>query len=361
MRTEPLGDRTSVEDFMGLWVVEKNSGIPICSVNLEDSMKIDEVLFGGFLAALRGMSTDLKIGELDSFQTKSSTLLMAGSGAVFSVLAITKNVNSEAWYSTLLKVQEAVEHSYTAYRKEDLIIDTTIFDQLKPRLKNIILTQIERNSTQSETFTDIKARIQRSLDKNFETGDLDFLFQYFPDQLGQIIYALLLEEPVILYGQIKEILHKVTESIALLVPHRSLKRDYATNFLDPKDKDLIICSSQVDFLRRYEKANITRVDVDNRKIYSHFKNTPSVDNLIHTLQIAPEETHETVLHGYIGRLMTKSGDLIRLVQHESVSKEEIQAFRRDLKADELNVILSKVRKAAPLHKDKLFHFARSIA
>jgi hypothetical protein len=360
MKSERQGVTRGSEGFMGLWVVEKNSGIPICSVNLEETIKIDEVLFGGFLAAMRGMTTDLQIGELDSFQTKSSTLLMAGSEAVFSVLAIDKGVNSEEWYGTLLRVQEAVENSYTDYKKEEILIDTTIFEKLQPRLKDIILTQLESRSTSSGNNSEVKTRSQRFFDDTFETGDLDFLFQYFPNELGQIIYTLLLEEPVVLYGQIKEILHKVTESISLLVPHRALKRDYATNFLDSKGKDLIICSSQVDFIKKYEKTGVTMIDVDNRKIYSNFKHTPSVDNLIHTLQIAPEETQETVLHGYIGRLMTKSGDLIRLVQQDSVSKREIQAFRENLKADELNVILSKVKKAVPIQKDKLFHFARSL-
>lgn len=350
---------TRSAEFMGLWVVEKNSGIPICTVNLDDSIKIDDVLFGGFLAAIRGMTTDLHIGELDLFQTKSSTLLMAASEVVFSVIAIAKHVNSEAWYGTLLKVQEVVEDSYLAHRKDDFGINSAIFDELKPTLKNIVLTRPE--STKTKVSPDVKARSQEISEKIFETGDLDFLFQYFRDNLGKIIYTLLLEEPVVLFGEIKDILNKVTESLALLVPHRVLQRDYATTYLDPKERDLIICSSNVNFLKRYEKDKITRVDIDNRKIYSKFKQTPSVDNLIHTLQIAPGETQETVLHGYIGRLMTKSGDMMRLVQQDSISKAEIREFRGDLQADELNVILSKVRKASPLQKDKLFHFARSIA
>ena len=358
MSTEQQGINPGSTEFLGLWVVEKNSGIPICSVNLDDTIKIDEVLFGGFLAAIRGMTTNLHIGELDSFHTKSSTLIMAGSDAVFSVIAIAKHVNSEEWYGTLLKVQEVVEDSYLANRKDDFGINSAIFDKLIPTLKNIVLTRPV--SAKSKISSDIKARSKGISGKVFETGDLDFLFQYFRDTLGKIIYTLLLEEPVVLFGQIKDILHKVTESIALLVPHRDLQRDYATTYLDPKGKDIIICSASVNFLKQYEKEKITRVDVDNRKIYSKFKKTDSVDNLIHTLQIAPEETQETVLHGYVGRLMTKSGEMMRLVQQDTISKAEIREFRSDLRSDELNVILAKVRKAAPQQKDKLFHFARSI-
>ena len=67
-----------LQGFVGLWIVDKNSGIPISSLEL-GLESIDSVLFGGFLVALRGMATDFKIGQLTSFQTDYANLLITGS------------------------------------------------------------------------------------------------------------------------------------------------------------------------------------------------------------------------------------------------------------------------------------------
>lgn len=142
--------------FFGLWIIEKDSGIPILSLDLEaqTGTSIDSVLFGGFLVAIRGLMTDFKIGQLNSFQTDQNNLILTGSEKIISVIAIEKNVNVDCWFPTLLKIQQALEKFYLMNQLDGLPIDTTIFDKLRPAFLEKIMKTI------------------RNLDKNcFETLD----------------------------------------------------------------------------------------------------------------------------------------------------------------------------------------------
>ncbi|MHA2245759.1 MAG: hypothetical protein ACXADY_12410 [Candidatus Hodarchaeales archaeon] len=345
-----------VSGFIGLWIIEKISGIPVCSLCPDDTTQVDSVLFGGFMVAIRGMMNDLNIGELSSFSTKQSNLLIAASDDVFSVLAIEKDMNAETWYPTLLRIQQIVEEKYIQYRKDEIIINTTVFEKLKPDLRQLVVTNV--NSFQKKmNLSGIDQVKQVVIDDKHETGDLEFLFHYFSEGLGKLVYTLLLEEPVLIIGDTKDLLQRIVTSIESLVPHRLLSKDYPAEYTDPVGKDLIICSTHVNFLKEYK--DITKVDTNKRKITSLIKGAPSVDNLIYTLKITPIAQIDTVIHRYIGKLFAKTGELTELCQREMISKEDILKFRSDLKVDELNVVISKVRKGAPQFKEKLFYFARS--
>ncbi|MFW9905508.1 MAG: hypothetical protein ACFFFH_14295 [Candidatus Thorarchaeota archaeon] len=193
--------------------------------------------------------------------------------------------------------------------------------------------------------------------EDFKIGDLSFLFEYFPADLDKVIYALLLEEPVLIIGDIRDIVQKVVASLEFLVPHRLLTKQYLTTYLDPKDKDILICSSHVNFLKKYK--NLVNVNVDKRKVDSRIKGLPSINNLINTLQIAPKNTQKTVINTYIDKLLAKAAKLMELCEKEQIGREEIHIFRSDLRGDELNVVIALVQKYSPQFEDKLFHFARS--
>ncbi len=130
-----------LQGFVGLWIVDKNSGIPISSLEL-GLESIDSVLFGGFLVALRGMATDFKIGQLTSFQTDYANLLITGSEDILSVIAITRETNSDCWYPTLLKINNHAEAFYRNYQKKERIVDTELDDYLVPEFKRIIMNNI---------------------------------------------------------------------------------------------------------------------------------------------------------------------------------------------------------------------------
>ena len=130
-----------LQGFVGLWIVDKNSGIPISSLEL-GLESIDSVLFGGFLVALRGMATDFKIGQLTSFQTDYANLLITGSEDILSVIAITRETNSDCWYPTLLKINNHAESFYQNYQQKEKIIDTDLDDYLVPEFKRIVMNNI---------------------------------------------------------------------------------------------------------------------------------------------------------------------------------------------------------------------------
>ena len=130
-----------LQGFVGLWIVDKNSGIPISSLEL-GLESIDSVLFGGFLVALRGMATDFKIGQLTSFQTDYANLLITGSEDILSVIAITRETYSDCWYPTLLKINNHAESFYQNYQQKEKIIDTDLDDYLVPEFKRIVMNNI---------------------------------------------------------------------------------------------------------------------------------------------------------------------------------------------------------------------------
>ena len=142
--------------FIGLWIIEKESGIPITYVELEGKSKIDSVLFSGFLVAIRGFMNDFQIGQLNSFTTDLAKLLITGSEELLSVLAIEKEVNVDYWYPTLIHLQRESEQFYQNLKgkKTNILVDTTVFDQLKPRFRDLIISNIDRileNTTLSGT------------------------------------------------------------------------------------------------------------------------------------------------------------------------------------------------------------------
>ena len=111
-------------------------------------------------------------------------------------------------------------------------------------------------------------------------------------------------------------------------------------------------------MKKYKK--ITNINLESRKITSKFKDFPSLVNLIQTLSIAPRDNQEPVIKQYIGKLLGKTTKLIELCEREQMSRDEINDFRSNLNADELNIVISMVRNYAPQFDNKLFHFARSL-
>ncbi|MFX0173551.1 MAG: hypothetical protein ACFE9L_16800 [Candidatus Hodarchaeota archaeon] len=138
-----MSEQNRFGGFIGLWVIEKESGLPLTSFELEEKAQIDSVLFGGFLVAIRGLMTDLEIGQLNSFRTDTADLLITGSEEIISVLAIRKDINADLWYPTLVVLHRKSEAFYKEYKKRELVIDTSKFDILKPQFRETILKNVK--------------------------------------------------------------------------------------------------------------------------------------------------------------------------------------------------------------------------
>jgi hypothetical protein len=158
-----------LQGFVGLWIVDKNSGIPISSLEL-GLESIDSVLFGGFLVALRGMATDFKIGQLTSFQTDYANLLITGSEDILSVIAITRETNSDCWYPTLLKINNHAETFYQNYQKKEKIIDTDLDDYLVPEFKRIVMNNV--NSISKVSTEDCSDKKKENSSKKLKDSGL---------------------------------------------------------------------------------------------------------------------------------------------------------------------------------------------
>jgi len=249
----------------------------------------------------------------------------------------------------------------------ELIQQKFVFTGSESKLNSTITSTIESlrspisteviDTTPSITMPD-KATIVELPFEDFKRGDLTFLFEYFPEDLGKVIYSLMLEEPVLIIGDIKDIVSKVVASLEYLVPHRLLTKVYLTTYIDPGGKDLLICSSHVNFLKKYK--NTTNINVITRQIISRIKGVPSIENLINTLKIAPKETQYSVIKTYIDNLLSKTAELMEFCEKDQINSSEIKIFRSNLNADELNIVIAMVRKYAPQFEGKLFHFARSM-
>lgn len=134
-------------DFRGvtrLWIIEKDSGLPVLTLKFTKGAQVDSGLFGAFMVAIKSMMNDIQIGELNSFQTDTECLLLTGSQDVISVLALDKKCNPDNWYPILVKLQKLSENAYRDYRKQSSIIETDFFDQLTPIFNKIILENVQR-------------------------------------------------------------------------------------------------------------------------------------------------------------------------------------------------------------------------
>lgn len=138
-----MSENTSTGGFIGLWIIDKESGLPLISVKLGNGASIDSTLFGGFLVAIRGMMTDFEIGQLNSFQTDAATLLITGSEEILSVIAIQKSIGADCWYPTLLKIQNMIDPFYTQYKTVNTLVDTSDFEELYPQFRELILVNIK--------------------------------------------------------------------------------------------------------------------------------------------------------------------------------------------------------------------------
>ncbi|PWI46458.1 hypothetical protein CEE45_16775 [Candidatus Heimdallarchaeota archaeon B3_Heim] len=156
------------QGFIGLWIIDKDSGIPISSFEFGHT-KTDSVLFGGFLVALRGMAHDFEIGQLTSFQTNTANLIITGSKEILSVIAISREANTDCWYPTLVTINNHAETFYRSYQEKELIVDTVLNEHLVPEFRRIIMRNIESIKKTSNIHCDPKKE-EKVADKLKDSG-----------------------------------------------------------------------------------------------------------------------------------------------------------------------------------------------
>ena len=232
-----------------------------------------------------------------------------------------------------------------------------IFDKNNPMISQDLIDAISG-------LKDIKPSIPKSDDisklkfEDFKDADIQFLLDYFPDDLDKVLYSLLLEKPILLVGEIKGLIKKIIATLEYLVPHRIISNEFLTSYVDPRNKDILICSPRVSFIKKFK--GITTLNIVQRKIESKEKAAVSLRNMLQTLKIVPKEKQDQFIRIYIDKILAKTTELMELCERTEMSREEIRDFRENLQPDELNIIISMVKKLAPQFEGKLFHFARSL-
>ncbi len=334
LKSAELAKRAAVKSFVAIG-------------GMEESFDLDSK------HAVLSLPESQKIAFFYMFKVRRKEIDPDKKNSCWAVLGFTQDSNKSINFyrsipiieDEISKIAEVIRNRFI-YSEKDLTLEKELIDRINALRAPEILQRQEPTAIETLKFEDA------------EEGDISFLIEYFSKDLAKIVYSLMLEEPVIIIGDIKTIVSKIMSSINLLVPHRILTSEYALNYVDPKEKDLIICSEYVDFLKRYK--GLTLVDANNRKVYSRIKGVPSIEDLLKTLQISPKEIHEPIIHTYVDKLLAKVTELMELCEKDQVDINEIKNFRSDLKADELNIVISMVRQYAPQFEDKLFYFARSL-
>lgn len=274
---------------------------------------------------------------------------------------ISDSSSSINFYRSLPLIQEKIHdivdiiQNNVAYLGEETVLNKLIVQSLVSLKEPIKEKPVTAAPTPATAEVSDKLKL---LYDDFRTAELSFLFDYFTEDLDKAIYALLLEEPILIIGEIRDLVQKVVSSLEFLVPHRILSKKYISTYIDPEGTDILICSAHEKFLKKYK--NITNVHIPKRQITSKIKGIPSISSLIHTLKIAPIETQKTVIQTYIDKILAKTAQLMELCEKEQINHEEIHQFRSDLKGDELNIVIQMVKRYAPHFEGKLFYFARSL-
>ncbi|MFW9993162.1 MAG: hypothetical protein ACFFD4_14055 [Candidatus Odinarchaeota archaeon] len=292
------------------------------------------------------------------YMFRVSTVEPAESSTTWATISYMHNSSSsENFYKSLPTLQDSIVRVVTIIQKN------FSYSESETKLDSAVVESINALRTGAPVKEMIAVpeevkKAKEAVPETVEEGDLGFLFEHFPKDIGKLVYSLMLEEPVLIISDTRDVVQKVISSVALLVPHRFLSSEYALNYIDPKGKDIVICSSSASFLKKYK--GMTTVDVDGRKITSKTKGVPSIDGLISIVQSAPKWSQASFIHKYIDGLLAKAAELIELCEREQVGREDIRAFRENLKTDELNIVISMVKGYAPQFESKLFHFARFI-
>ncbi len=266
---------------------------------------------------------------------------------------MSESVSSIDFYRSIPNVQEDIQKIVELIEKDFIYTEreNKLSENIIRNLNSLLALVQEEKEVVVEPSPEIRF-------DDFKRADLAFLFDYFPEDLDKVIYSLLLEQPLLIIGDIKDLIQKVVVTLEFLIPHRLLKKEYLITYVDPKGEDILICPSRIKFLKKYR--NITNINITNRQISSKVKSVPSITNLIQTLRVAPGETQQSVIKTYINEILAKTAELMELCEKEQIDREEIHIFRTNLKADELNIVIAMVRKFAPHFENKLFYFARSM-
>ncbi|MHA1713940.1 MAG: hypothetical protein ACTSW4_07935 [Candidatus Ranarchaeia archaeon] len=155
-------------DFSGLWVIVKESGLPVITIQPEDKAQKDPLLFAGLMIAIRNMISTFKIGHLNSFSTDTHVILSETSDHIVTVLAVSKTCDAEMWNPLLSEIHSEMEQIYKKIQQDSLYLETNEYADVKLRTRKKIheycrrLIESQSNRAKTEITPSKKAKQARS-------------------------------------------------------------------------------------------------------------------------------------------------------------------------------------------------------
>ena len=161
--------------FSGIWIIVKESGLPIATVYPHKEEGKDPLLFAGLLFAIRNMMSSFKIGQLTSFSTSTHTIVITPSDDLISVLAIEKSSNVHDWDTVLHRIHERIEFLYQNRQQKSGYIDSDKFSFVEEEIRSMVTQNVLRlklalNRKTRNKQSDKDDKKKRVRDKLRETG-----------------------------------------------------------------------------------------------------------------------------------------------------------------------------------------------
>ncbi|MFW9930024.1 MAG: hypothetical protein ACFFD1_11580 [Candidatus Thorarchaeota archaeon] len=153
----------------------------------------------------------------------------------------------------------------------------TISRDLEVYLQNLFTNVTEfRTDLQKHA---IKAKLQKS--------DINWLLKAVKKDLDQAITALLLEQPVLIFGH-RVLTEQVMGTLEIFIPWKILvKMNETSTFFDPAGFDLVGCSNS-EFLQDYSKSGVTIINLEKGRVEGGISNKP-LQNIIEK-EIKPKDS-----------------------------------------------------------------------
>ncbi len=150
----------------GVWIIEKDSGLTILCY--EPTPKIKGFIFGGMLTAIRGLMTEIQIGQLSSISTDTHDLTLTISEHLICAIILDKGSSTECLFSLLKRISEEAEKLYLEMKNAMNFIDENFFSQFNSTLEELTENHVAymQQKIKSERKVERTDKAEKKLEKS---------------------------------------------------------------------------------------------------------------------------------------------------------------------------------------------------
>ncbi|MHA2298781.1 MAG: hypothetical protein ACXADA_22325 [Candidatus Hodarchaeales archaeon] len=169
-------------------------------------------------------------------------------------------------------------------------------------------------------------------------GTIDYLLKTIKKGLEVVIYALIVEEPVIVIGDLTTT-PLVIGSLELLVPFKMLRKiEFTRNYVSPQEADVIGIDENLK--KYYSSKDFVVVNVKKGKVDGPYKSS-FLNSLVKDLKkLNNEESNRKFIQSEISKALSAANYLIEICNVPNPSKERISGFKKRTAPDVMELILA---------------------